>query len=79
MFDCPDIENLACEDLLSIVLSVVAPSETDPAHEHGLRFDAQRAATELYCRATAAQRAAEIPIATPLQRRPTMVAKRSPA
>lgn len=58
MMDCtPDIENLTSEELLSIVLSMVAPSESDPLHEHGLRYDAQRAATELYCRVASARRA----------------------
>ncbi len=52
----PDIESLKSEELLSIVLSMVAPTESDPLHEHGLRFEAQRAATELYCRAAAALR-----------------------
>ena len=52
----PDIESLKSEELLSIVLSMVAPTESDPLHEHGLRFEAQRAATELYCRAAAARR-----------------------
>ena len=53
----PDIESRASEELLSMVLSMVAPAESDPLHEYGLRFDAQRAATELYCRAASAQRA----------------------
>lgn len=53
----PDIERLTSEELLSIVLSMVAPAESDPLHEYGLRFDAQRAATELYCRAASARRA----------------------
>jgi hypothetical protein len=53
----PDIESLASEELLSIVLSMVAPAESDPQHEYGLRFDAQRAATELYCRAASVRRA----------------------
>ena len=52
----PDIESLKSEELLSIVLSMVAPIESDPLQEHGLRFEAQRAATELYCRASSAQR-----------------------
>ncbi len=52
----PDIERLTSEELLSMILAMVAPAETDPAHEYGLRFDAQRAATELYCRAVAAGR-----------------------
>jgi len=52
----PDIESLKSEELLSIVLSMVAPTECDPLHEHGLRFEAQRAATELYCRAASTQR-----------------------
>ena len=53
----PDVERLTSEELLSIVLSTVAPVEADPMHEYCLRFDAQRAATELYCRAASAQRA----------------------
>jgi hypothetical protein len=53
----PDIERLTSEELLSIVLSMVAPAESDPDEEYGLRFDAQRAATELYCRAASARRA----------------------
>ena len=52
----PDIESLKSEELLSIVLSMVAPIESDPLQEHGLRCEAQRAATELYCRAASAQR-----------------------
>ena len=52
----PDIERLTSEELLSIVLSMVAPAESDPMHEYCLRFDAQRAATELYCRAACARR-----------------------
>jgi len=52
----PDIESLKSEELLSIVLSMVAPIESDPLQEHGLRFEAQRAATELYCRAASARR-----------------------
>ncbi len=55
----PEIEELTSEELLSIVLSIVAPAECDPLHECGLRFDAQRAATELYCRASSTRRAAE--------------------
>ncbi len=54
----PDVESLASEDLLSIVLAMVAPAESDPMQEFGARFEAQRAATELYCRAASAQRAA---------------------
>jgi hypothetical protein len=53
----PDIECLTSEELLSVILAMVAPAETDPHHECGLRFHAQRAATELYCRAVAAERA----------------------
>ena len=53
----PDIECLTSEELLSVILAMVAPAETDPQHECGLRFHAQRAATELYCRAVAAARA----------------------
>ena len=53
----PEIESLASEELLSIVLAMVAPAESDPAREYGLRFEAQRAATELYCRAASARRA----------------------
>jgi hypothetical protein len=53
----PDIERLTSEELLSIVLSMVAPAESDPMHEYCLRFDAQRAATELYCRAASVRRA----------------------
>ena len=53
----PDIERLTSEELLSIVLSMVAPAESDPEHEYCLRFDAQRAATELYCRAASSRRA----------------------
>jgi hypothetical protein len=53
----PEIEKLTSEELLSIVLAIVAPSESDPLHEQALRFDAQRAATELYCRAASARRA----------------------
>jgi len=53
----PDIERLTSEELLSVVLAMVAPAESDPMHEYGLRFDAQRAATELYCRAEYARRA----------------------
>jgi len=71
-----EIENLTSEELLSIVLSMVAPCEHDPLHEHGLRFDAQRAATELYCRAACAQRAEETQAASPC--RATMVAKVRP-
>jgi len=52
----PDIERLTSEELLSVVLAMVAPTEADPMHERGLRFDAQRAATELFCRAASAQR-----------------------
>jgi len=52
----PDVESLKSEELLSIVLSMVAPIESDPLQEQGLRFEAQRAATELYCRAASAQR-----------------------
>jgi hypothetical protein len=52
----PDIERLPSEELLSIVLSMVAPAESDPMNEYCLRFDAQRAATELYCRAARAHR-----------------------
>jgi hypothetical protein len=74
----PDIETLTSEELLSIVLSTVAPSESDPLHEHGLRFHAQRAATELYCRAASAQRTDGTASAAP-PRRITMVAKVSPA
>ena len=55
--NCVDVESLANEELLSIVLAMVAPAESDPLHEYGLRFDAQRAATELYCRAASARRA----------------------
>ena len=53
----PDVERLTSEELLSIVLAMVAPAEADPMQEFGLRFEAQRAATELYCRATSARRA----------------------
>jgi hypothetical protein len=52
----PDIESRASEELLSMVLSMVAPAASDPMQEYGLRFDAQRAATELYCRAASVQR-----------------------
>jgi len=52
----PDIERMTSEELLSVVLAMVAPTEADPMHERGLRFDAQRAATELFCRAASAQR-----------------------
>lgn len=55
----PEVEELTSEELLSIVLSMVAPAESDPLNEHGLRFDAQRAATELYCRASSAKRVVE--------------------
>lgn len=72
-----EIESLTSEELLSIVLSMVAPSESDPLHEHGLRFDAQRAATELYCRAASAQRAEGTPAAAS-PRRATMTAKVHP-
>jgi hypothetical protein len=75
MLDCTaDIENLTNEELLALVLSMVAPSEADPFHEHCLRFDAQRAATELYCRATATQRAEGTPAAAS-PHRAAMVAK----
>lgn len=60
----PDIESLPSEELLSMVLSTVAPVESDPMHEYGLRFDAQRAATELYCRAASAQRAERVDTVT---------------
>lgn len=53
----PDVESLTSEELLSIVLAMVAPAESDPMQEFGLRFEAQRAATELYCRAASAQSA----------------------
>ena len=56
----PEIESLTSEELLSIVLAIVAPAESDPRQEYGLRFEAQRAATELYCRAASAQRANEV-------------------
>ena len=36
----PEIESLTSEDLLSIVLAMVAPAESDPLQELGLRFDA---------------------------------------
>jgi hypothetical protein len=79
MLDCAsDIENLTSEELLSIVLSIVAPSESDPLHEHCLRYDAQRAATELYCRAASARRA-EGTDAAASPHRTTMVAKVHPA
>jgi hypothetical protein len=55
----PDIECLTSEELLSVILAMVAPVETDSRHECGLRYDAQRAATELYCRAVAAQQAGQ--------------------
>jgi hypothetical protein len=77
MRDCtPEIEHLTSEELLSMVLSMVAPSAADPLHEHCLRHDAQRAATELYCRATAARRAEGTPAASP--GRATMIAKVRP-
>ena len=72
-----DIEDLTSEELLSIVLSMVAPCESDPLHEHGLRYDAQRAATELYCRAASARRAEGTPAAH-CPRRTTMIAKVRP-
>ena len=64
--NCPDVESLASEELLSIVLAMVAPAESDPLHEYCLRFDAQRAVTELYCRAESVRRAerAEAPSAS---------------
>jgi len=62
----PDIESLGSEELLSIVLAMVAPAESDPLHEYGLRFDAQRAATELYCRAASVRCAEQAgPVAEP--------------
>jgi hypothetical protein len=63
----PEIESLTSEELLSIVLAIVAPVESDPCHEYGLRFEAQRAATELYCRAASAQRAKGVRSAPPLR------------
>jgi hypothetical protein len=71
----PEIESLTSEELLSIVLSMVAPTECDPLNEYGLRFDAQRAATELYCRAATARRAQAVstaPPSRPTTQTPTM-------
>ena len=65
--DIPDVESLTSEELLSIILSTVAPAEADSDHEYGLRFDAQRAATELYCRASSSRRVEAVRTAAPLQ------------
>ena len=73
----PEIESLTSEELLSLVLATVAPAESDPLHELGLRFDAQRAATELYCRATHAQRAEAAGAAPPARQVATVTTMRS--
>ena len=56
---------------------MVATAESDPLQELGLRFDAQRAATELYCRAAHARRAEAAGAATPVRQAATVTTMRS--